>query len=806
MCRMRYLWMIAFFLFVFNNLLAQKNKHKKSLRAIRIEQNVTIDGKLNENFWDTLPVATNFVEFEPYNGAEPSKKTTVKIAYDNTALYIGATLYDNPDSVLTALSERDSWSNNSDKFGIWIIPYNDGLNGFEFWVTAAGVQSDYKRTAFRNDRNWDEVWLSEVNLHEKGWTVEVKIPFSALRFPNKKEQVWGINFWRINKRTGEENTWNFVNREISGVLNQSGELTNLKNIKPPLRLSFTPYVSSYIEKETGKNISYAYKGGMDFRYGINESFTLDMMLIPDFGQVQSDDVVLNLSPYEVKYNEKRQFFTEGSELFDKANIFYSKRIGDDPAYKGDVEDSLKKDEQIIQNPTETQLLNATKVSGRTNRGWGLGVINAITGNTFAVIKDTIEGDKRKFRTQGLTNYNVAVIDKTLKNDSYVSFINTNLIRENFLANVSATDFNLKNSRKTYGIRGIGAVSHQNPEQKNPVNGHRYYLKFYKASGNFRFDITRSLFSDEFNINDMGFLRRNNFIHNSLDFDYRTYKPFWKILRTVSSINFDYNEIYEPRVFSKFNFTLSGYVQFKNYSSFRIFNYIRPIDLHDYNEPRVEGRMYREPPGMYISSSFSTDNRKDFVFSTSASYSVGLGHDFYAYNYSIRPRLNLSDKATVRYSLWVNKSFNEPRYVAKTDNEDTIFFGNRDQTTFSNVISTVYSFTKNASLSFRLRHYWSEVLHDKFYILNDQGNINGTDYSENHDLNYNAFNIDMVYTWRFAPGSEMSLVWKNAINTSEEEQFFKNYWNNLDHTLASPQLNNISIKLLYYLDYLKLKRI
>lgn len=288
----------------------------KNYQATRINTAPKIDGQLNDECWNNLPVAKDFIQYEPYNGGPASQETEVKLAYDNKALYVSAILYDQmPDSIMAELSERDNMDGNVDIFAFTIQPFNDGLNGFSFWVTAAGVQADYKNTNDEMDANWNAVWESKTAFVENAWQVEIKIPYSAIRFPKTNIQTWGINFRRSIRRKREWSTWNFVDKNVGTYLPQSGTVTGIKDIKPSLRLSVTPYVSAYAENnsETHKT-GYSINGGLDLKYGINESFTLDMTLIPDFGQVQSDDVVLNLSPDETYYSEKRAFFTEGTEL------------------------------------------------------------------------------------------------------------------------------------------------------------------------------------------------------------------------------------------------------------------------------------------------------------------------------------------------------------------------------------------------------------------------------------------------------------------------------------------------------------
>ena len=207
---------------------------------------------------------------------------------------------------------------------------------------------------------------------------------------------------------------------------------------------------------------------MDVKYGINEAFTLDMTLIPDFGQVQSDNKVLNLTPFEVKYNENRPFFTEGTELFNKGNLFYSRRVGGQPLHYGDVENQISSNEEVVKNPVESKLINATKISGRTKSGLGIGFFNALTKPMYAEVEDN-NGNKREIETNPLTNYNIVVLDQTLKNNSSISAINTNVTRSgsDYDANVTAGLFNFNNKKNTYNWYGKFALSQLiYPEAKN----------------------------------------------------------------------------------------------------------------------------------------------------------------------------------------------------------------------------------------------------------------------------------------------------------------------------------------------------
>lgn len=309
---------------------------QKTLNAYRIDSSIEIDGSGNESVWEKAEMASEFTTVSPEYGKTPDQKTIVKVLYDNEAVYVLANMEEVArDSIMTELSQRDQMG-NTDNFAILLDTYGNSTDGVIFVVGSTGVQFDaIKENSGYEDTSWDAVWESNVVLTETGWTCEIKLPYSALRFPKKDVQEWLINFSRRQARTNVVSYWNPQDPEVDGIFTQSGKLVNLKNIKPPIRLSLQPYFSAYAlhNHDTNNtpinNVGYTYNGGMDIKYGINDAFTLDMTLIPDFGQVESDDNVVNLSPFEVRFDEKRPFFTEGLELFQKQVSFILVELEDD---------------------------------------------------------------------------------------------------------------------------------------------------------------------------------------------------------------------------------------------------------------------------------------------------------------------------------------------------------------------------------------------------------------------------------------------------------------------------------------------
>jgi len=784
----------------------------ETLKTERVAFSPVIDGNINDSVWENAEIATNFIQYQPYNGYLATFESEVKFIYDDEAIYISAKLYDSsPDSIYNLLSKRDEFG-QSDYFGVYIDPFNEGLISYGFFVTAAGVQVDIKLNSDVEDKNWDAVWKSEVKINADYWTVEMQIPYSAIRFPTDNIQKWSVNYYRNIQRFREISTWKLIDPKISGRSSQAGIISGIENIDAPLRLSFFPYFSYYTQFRDNEISGYQAIGGMDLKLGLNESFTLDMMLIPDFGELQSDDNVLNLSPYETYYDEKRAFFTEGTEMFQKGDIFYSRRIGTKPQDYDNVKDNLRRFETIEDNPTETQIINAVKISGRTNKGLGLGFLNTVTSNTYATLYDTINGTSRKIQTHPYTNYNVLVADKTLKNNSYISLINTNVCIpfNKYYSNVTAFDAKLVEPSNNYAIFVKAGVSQIYNQDDSVNSGHFYLVKIAKISGNFRFSSAHKVLSDNYNPNDLGYLSQNNQIINSFAVNYNIYKPFWKMLNLYNSLSLTYTSLYLPKSYisADLNYTLN--TTFTNHFSVMAKINYRPKETYDYFEPRVDNRFFITPPNKNFSLWLSSDYRRKIAFDVNAGYYFANNEDMFLNGgwYSVAPRLRLSDKLLFVYSFTNEFDLNSYGYVNKTENGDSIFFGERDIITYTNLLKATYIFNNKSSIDLKLRHYWTTVNYEEYFTLQQDGSLKELTRSyrffKNSDINYNTFNIDLVYNLQFAPGSEFSIVWKNYITTSEDE-IVTEYKQNLENLFEINHTNSLSMKLIYYLDYQYLKK-
>lgn len=795
----------------------------KTLKAARISSAPKIDGLLDDEVWKNVEAVSDFIQNSPNEGGTVGQKTEVKIIYDNVAIYVGAMMYDSsPDSILHELGNRDDEGLNADKFRFVIDPYNTRQDAYDFGVFASGVQTDWRFS----DYTYNAVWQSAVKILSNGWSVEMKIPYSAIRFPSTKEQKWGLQLTRDIRRTREFDQWCLTPSGKANSQKYWGTLEGISDIKPPLRLSLSPYISSYYETAPEYNTdgtysysnSFSYNAGADIKYGLDEKFTLDMTLLPDFGQVKSDDKVKNLSYREVNYEDNRPFFKEGVDLFNKDQLFYSRRIGKTPSLFYSIPYMIDSSETIEKNPSQVKLLNATKLSGRTNSGTGIGVFNAVTDNTYAEIKDA-EGQTKKILTEPLTNYNAVVFDQQLKNSSSVYFINTNVMRDgaNYRdANVTGVGFSLQDKSNTWSVDGASNLSQiftRNDSLADNVNdqiGYFYSGGIRKISGTWQYGVYHETMSKTFNRTDMGYYAVTNYSSFNANLSYNIFKPRKFILRSFNNLNVNYGYNYSTKLPTDLSVNLNLFSLFKSYASVFFGGGIIPSANYDYYEPRVDGRFSRTLEGYWEYIGFNTDYRKKIAFDFNINSGGFMKNNLYklpsppSIGGQIKPRIRINDKLSFQYAFNFNYDPNNLGF-ANFDTSGNIIYGERILNTYTNTLGGRYIFKNDMSFSLNARHYWNTGEYIRYYTLLDDGMIEkNNSYSDNNNYSYNAFTIDAVFSWQFAPGSLVSIVYKNALD-KEEMIIPKSFSDNFSNTLQSPQTNSISLKVLYYLDYQQLKK-
>jgi hypothetical protein len=784
----------------------------RSLPAVRTQARIVIDGQLTDSAWQSAPLATNFVEWRPSFGNIENEKsrTEIRILYDDNALYISGFCHEvSRDSISTELVGRDVVGIN-DFVGVLFDTYHDKINGFGYYVTPLGEQYDAKYSSSGEDGSWNSVFYSASKIVDSGWTFEMKIPYSGIRFGNKKQQVWGLNISRRRAKSGQQYMWNPTDPKVNGLFIQAGLFSGIENIKPPIRLSLSPYFSAYANhyphNTSGiKNTTTSVNGGMDVKYGINQSFTLDMTLVPDFGQVQSDNQVLNLTPFEVKYNEYRTFFTEGTELFSKGNLFYSRRIGGTPLHYYDVQRKLNANEVVIKNTAETKLINAAKISGRTSSGLGIGVFNAITNPTYALVEDNGK-NQREIETNPLTNYNIVVVDKALKHNSSVSIINTNVWRSghDYDANITAALWDIYDKHVNFNVWGKVAVSQligYTPSHGN-LNGYNHDLSFGKMGGRFNFSVSQRLADQNYQQNDMGYFTNNNYFNHNGWIGYKWLKPksFYKNL--YFNFNTSYNTRFKPTAYQNFTVNTNINGQLKNLWDAGIeMNF--GGNEHDFYEPRIPGKVFFRPywfaPAFWVGS----NTAKKYSANLNATFETMPEFNSRSVDLSLSHRFRFNDKLTIRYSSYLGIKNRNVGFAAIENNQS--LFGLRDVNTSENVLNFKYNFNNKMGLTLRLRHYWSKVEYTEYFNLKDDGHLQPTTaITSNPNYNVNFLNIDMVYSWQFAQGSFINIVWKDA-SSAADDNVQENYLYNFKQAWKQPQANSLSFRVIYYLDYLSLKK-
>jgi hypothetical protein len=638
-----------------------------SVRAIRLARPMTIDGFLTEPLWQSAERVTGFTQRDPTEGAAPSESTVVYIAYDDAALYIAARLYDShPDSIVARLARRDE-STSSDRFQVFIDPYHDKRSGFYFGISAAGTL--YDGTLFNDewdDNSWDGVWEGKVSRDSLGWTAELRIPYSQLRFVKQAQYVWGINFRRDIARRNEFDYIAYTPKNGSGFVSRFPDLVGIERIEPPRRLELMPYVTSRAAFthpsagnpfNDGSTLSPGF--GMDARIGLGSNLTLNATVNPDFGQVEVDPAVVNLSDVETFFNEKRPFFVEGSSTFDFGfggqrnfwgfnwsgpNFFYSRRIGRSLSLP------QAPDSGFVDGPSGAHILGAIKLTGKVAGSWNVGGLTAVTAREHATI-DSL-GFRRTQEIEPLAAYGVYRAQKEFdKGRQGLGFLATiagrsfdDPAQRNFRNSNSATfgadGWVFLDSSKTWVTTGwlaasriAGSQARITELQRSPTH---YFQKpdastvsvntnatslggmagrftLAKQRGNTFVNSAFGFLSPGFDVNDLGFLSRTGYINMHVGGGRSWTKPgkLFRSAETGGALFRNYDWDGNINWSGAFNF---GYVQLLNYYSINWNIAYNPWTVD--NRRTRGGPLMLLPPAYQFGIDLGSDSRK--------SLTLGLG--------------------------------------------------------------------------------------------------------------------------------------------------------------------------------------
>ncbi len=395
---------------------AQEDAETSTAKKKYFTQKITssspnIDGKLDDEAWEQVEWGGDYIQREPYDNQAPTQNTAFKVLYDDKYLYIGARCYDTePDKIVRRMSRRDGFEGDWVEFNI--DSYYDKRTAFSFTISASGVKGDEFISNDGNnwDTSWDPIWYVRTQIDDEGWTAEIKIPFSQLRYGNKENHIWGLQSTRRDFRMEERSVWQHIPQNSNTWVSDFGELHGLKGIKPQKQIELQPYtvlkVDSY-EPEVGNPFrdgsDFSINGGLDGKVGVTSDLVLDFTVNPDFGQVEADPAALRLDGFEVFFQERRPFFVENRNLFNGnfngGNLFYSRRVGGNPkGYPG------LNGNEFADAPDNTTIWGAAKFSGKTKNGLSIGIMETITAEERANIRNVVNGEERKEVIEPLTNY------------------------------------------------------------------------------------------------------------------------------------------------------------------------------------------------------------------------------------------------------------------------------------------------------------------------------------------------------------------------------------------------------------------
>jgi hypothetical protein len=803
-----------------------------------------IDGKLDDECWKHGTWAGDYHQYIPNEGDKPTYPTWFNIQYDDKYIYVAFRAFDGePEKIQRLAGTRDEFV--GDMMGVNFDSYHDHRTGFEFTLTAWGQKVDLVLFNPENwDFNWNAVWREKTGLEDSAWVAELEIPLSQLRYSNQEDQVWGLHTWRWINRYMEESDWEQQSKTGPGVLFNFGELHGIKGLKKSQRLEIMPYALGELNTfKTDPSNPFASKGrtwggnaGLDAKIGVSSNFTLDLTVNPDFGQVESDPSVMNLTAFETFYEEKRPFFLEGLTIFDNKfdneSLFYSRRIGHAPSYTIEANDTFH-----VDAPERTTILSAVKLSGTTSKGLSVGLIHSITTNEFARLSDK-EGKITTAKVEPLTNYIVARVQKSYNGaNTVVGGMITSVnraIKESsleFLANNAYTgglDLNHHWREKEFYVEGrlIGSYLNGTTESmtalqkssaryyqrpgagyldydttRTTLNGYGGKFKIGKGSKGFwRYSTGATWFSPGIELNDFGYMNTADAINQENEIAYFVNKPV-SVFRTYKI---------DLEQFNKWNFNgtylgsgghLAFNSEFKNQWMFDL-NLIFHSSAIDTKILRGGYEMMM-PYSLMSFGGLHTDYSKKVALGMDYSYEYNGNNS--AENYELKPSVTFRPFRTFTIRLsgdYIDNNDNlqyvaeasyltEPRYILGTIDQKTMGLTLRLALNISPEFSIQYygsPFISTGSYSqFKyVTNPVADVYSDRFtvypnqvhsgeVIMLDENNDMVPDYSiANPDFNFHQFRSNFVAKWEYRLGSYIYFVWSSERtgNTSSSKATLK----------------------------------
>jgi len=789
------------------------NITSQTITAKHVREEISVDGKLTEMIWQGSGYS-DLVQLNPVEGADPTEKTEIFIAYNEKGLYVAGKCYHTgQDSISGGIARRDEHI-ESDWFWFWLDTDNDKQSALGFAVNPDGSIIDQKLYQdIYKDNDWDGIWKTEAQKNGNHWSFEMFIPFNQLRFNNAEEYVWGVNFMRYILTNAESDYFSMVPKEDNGFVSRFGRLVGIKDIKPPSRLFISPYLAGkiadtpeleesafYSRKRYGRNM------GLNIKYGITGKLTLDLALNPDFGQAEVDPAVINLSAFETYYSEKRTFFIEGSDIFrfganpaggtwgcnwSNPYLFYSRRIGRQPQASPE-----HNGETYL--PENSTILGAAKISGKIGN-WSVGSINGVTQREYALVDSA--GVRFKEPVEPLTYYGVyRGLREFNEGDQGLGFMLTGTVRQQEQENLKLTNndnaliagidgWSFFGSQRDWAFMGKMAFSRLNGTKERILrlqnSSHHYFQRpdyktvsldsnltslngwmgrfgLKKMRGKFTGQMALGIISPGFNVNDLGYSRLTNLVNAHVVLGYRWlyptkwYRKIYLSLMTSQNRDFDGNVLFR-QVYGTLSYILP------NYYSVRFSIQRTPDGLDQY---LTRGGPMMAYPGYYASNiSISTDQREKIVLSGRYSDRTVVDGGFYR---SVNLSLLYKPDASLRLTFSLNRGWgiDNHQWVCNIEDPTAQFgyhyiFATINQERLSTTLRADWGITPTLSLQGYFQpflavgdyHDYKELAEARTYKYSFY------DFKDNNpDFNFKSFRGNIVLRWEYMPGSLLYLVW------------------------------------------------
>lgn len=789
---------------VFSSLSFGHNPAKR-VQAVRTQQQPVVDGLLTESEWQEAAPVLDFLQYDPHEGGIPTELTSVRILYDDNALYVGVICYDSrPELLVHQLTRRDR-PTEADRFTVQIDSYHDHHTAFVFSVNVSGVQSDgfLSQGGVLYDNTWDAVWAVATKTHPDGWSAEFEIPYSAFRFTelDDEEYEWGINFRRYIGRKRETVEWVMVPRSETLLIPKWGHLTGVRDIQPPLHLNLLPFISGRTTFPPGGDTRHDGEVGIDLKYGISRDFTLDAAINPDYGQVEVDQAILNLTVFESRFPEKRPFFIEGSHFFSFGTaidntslpLFFSRRIGKRPgAFIPVSPDS-------VDVPVTTTILGAAKLSGHSASGLALGIVSAVTEREEALL---VSRNRSRVTVEPRASYNALRVRQDLSGNSWVGGMATLTAREDSLAAVSGgVDWSVRAGEGVFAIDGHVAGTRASRNSRRNGAAGKVLLSRLKADHWF-YTTSYDFFTRNFDPNDIGFFAQPRDHGGYVQLLYRENFAGGMFRRYVLAFNPEYRWNWDGVLtHAAVHTSMAG--EYRNFWLSEI-TYSHKAPAYDDQERGLVGT-YRRPATHVGKIYLLTDERQSVSGSITTAVEVDAKR-----KRMVSALLGLK----VRPAAWVE--LQPLMYYQRTRGEETgVFSGGtivRDPTERYSLFATrdfdevdvalrgIVTFTRSLSLQFYSQVLLARGRYTDFRQLTSSTVLDPVSLPGDptrYDFNLITFNANVLLRWEYLPGSALYLVWTQG-RFDYSQDYFTGFKQRFGDTFSLPHEDVLLLKVSYYL--------